>query len=85
MTAQDKFVGVDTPAIGAETVTPSNSAELEQVSRALWIGTAGNVRVMTYLNQDVTFNNVQDGTLLPVQVRQVFSTGTTATDIVSVY
>jgi len=43
------------------------------------------VRVTTAQGDDVTFSNVPAGGVIPVQVDQVWSTSTTATNIVRVY
>lgn len=51
----------------------------------LYIGTGGNLRVLTASGQDVTFANVLGGTFLPVQVLKVFSTGTSASDFVALW
>ena len=54
----------------------------------LYIGTAGTggiVRVLTSSGADLTFNNVSDGTFLPVQVKRVFNTDTTASDILALW
>jgi hypothetical protein len=45
----------------------------------LFVGGAGNVAVTTIGGDDVTFNAVPVGTILPVQVIALKSTGTTAT------
>ena len=45
----------------------------------LYVGGAGNVAVTTIGGDDVTFNAVPIGTVLPVQVLKIKSTGTTAT------
>jgi hypothetical protein len=69
-------------ACGAAAVTASDTTVFDPPSRALYVGTAGNVAVRMAGDQaEVTFSNVQDGTLLPVAVDQVLSTGTTASDI----
>lgn len=51
----------------------------------LYIGTGGNLRVLTASGQDVTFANVLGGTFFPVQVLKVFSTGTSAANIVALW
>ena len=73
------------PAVNAEEVTPHNTTELTSVSRALWVGTGGNVKVTMKGGAEVTFTGVPDGTLLPFRVKIVWSTGTTASGIVAVY
>jgi hypothetical protein len=45
----------------------------------LYIGGTGNVSVITIGNDQLTFNGVPAGTTLPIQVRRLRSTGTTAT------
>jgi ABC-type uncharacterized transport system permease subunit len=42
--------------------------------------TLNTLKVLTVDNQDVTFNNLQPGTILPVSVVQVYSTGTLGVD-----
>ena len=51
----------------------------------IWVGTGGNVRVLTAAGSDVTFPNVLPGAVLPVQVVRVFATNTTATDLIRIY
>lgn len=51
----------------------------------LYIGTGGDLRVFTASGQDILFANVLGGTFLPVQVLKVFSTGTTASDLVALW
>jgi hypothetical protein len=49
------------------------------------VGTAGNVRVLTAGNDDVTFSGVQDGSFIPVNCIKVFSTNTTANNILALW
>lgn len=66
------------------TLTPSDSTELA-VTRGLYIGGAGDVKVDMAVQGTVTFVGVLAGSLLPIQVKRVYATGTTATNIVSLY
>mgnify|MGYP000423270161 CR=1 FL=1 len=79
-------VGYTAPAIGAAAVTPSDSADLPRIARALYIGVSGNVSVIC---EDggaaVTFSNLSAGQILPLRVKRVRSTSTTATSIVALY
>lgn len=77
----NETTGQDAPAANAVEITPSDTAVLNPVVRALWIGGAGNVRVVTVSGQTVTFAGAQAGSIIPVRVRQVLATGTTATSI----
>ena len=83
---QDAFAGhvagLTAPATEPQPVVPSDSAELAAVTRALYVGQTGNVRVRLVSGAAVTFANMQGGVLYPIRVRQVFATGTTAADLV---
>lgn len=68
----------------AAAVTPSDSADLAQVS-VIFVGGAGNVKVTTAQGTEVTFSGLSAGAVLPVQVRRVWSTGTTATLLTAVF
>ena len=68
----------------AVAVTPSDATVLSN-TRALYIGTAGNLAVTMNDGVSATFSNVIGGTILPVQVTKVLSTGTTASNIVAMY
>jgi hypothetical protein len=64
-------------------VTKADSGSDFDVCRALWVGTGGNVRVLTEDGDDVIFKNVPDGVMLPVRCTRVFATNTTATDLLA--
>jgi hypothetical protein len=69
-------------AHSAAAVTPSDSTVLP-ATRGLYIGTTGNVAVkMAEDENTLTFSNVPVG-ILPIQVIQVLSTGTTASNIIA--
>ena len=75
------------PARRAAAVTPSDTVDLTAYAKALYVGAAGNVRVLTVGGEDAdatTFANHPVG-WLPVQVRRVLATGTTATQIVAAF
>jgi hypothetical protein len=76
----------------AAAVTPSNTVDIPYVGGGdikwdcvLYIGGAGNLRVLTAGEDDVTFTGVLAGSFLPVQVKRVFASGTTATNIVALW
>lgn len=71
------------PAGHAEAVTPSDTAELTILSRALWVGVTGNVKVTMKDGSVVTFANLPVG-WHPLRVKQVWSASTTASSIVAV-
>lgn len=64
-------------------ITPNDGADLAAATRAVWVGGAGNLRVIAADDAtDVTLSGVPAGTLLPIRVKKVFATSTTATLIV---
>lgn len=66
-------------------VTPSDSADLTSVCRALYVGVGGDVAVITAGGDTVTLKNVSSGQILDfVRVKRVLSTGTAATNIIGV-
>jgi len=73
------------PANDAFAVTPSDTTEFTQFARALYIGTAGSLVLLTRRGNIATFVNVTTAQVLPVQTRRVNSTGTTASGIVGLY
>ena len=75
--------GLDSPANHAETVTPSDSVDLTTVARALYVGAAGDVAVLMNDDSTATFVGVAAGSILPIRVKRVNSTSTTATSIVA--
>lgn len=70
----------------AVAVTPNDGADLALTSRGLYIGGAGNVRVLLDLDSAaVTFAACAAGSVLPIRVVRVYSTGTTATNLLALY
>lgn len=74
-------VSITAPPSNASPVVPDDNTDLPFVSRALYIGGTGDLRVLTHGGQDVTYTGVS-GTKV-IRVQRVFATGTTATNIVS--
>lgn len=90
MPATDQFSSTSetlvAPADNAVAVSPSDSTDLTYVSRAVYVGGAGNMVVtMAGGGSNVTFTGIQAGSILPIRVSRVLSTSTTATSIVAIY
>jgi len=68
-----------------EAVTPSDSTDLTTLARAIYVGGAGNVAAVQHDGTAVTFTGVPAGTVLPIAVRRINSTNTTATAIVALH
>ena len=73
------------PAYNAVEVTPNDGVDLTSTTRALYVGVGGDVKVDMHGTGTVTFVGVSAGSLLPVRVDRVYSTGTTATSIVALW
>ena len=69
-------------ALGAMSITPSDTAVFVRRVSHVYVGTTGNLRVMSGDGNDVTLVAVLAGTLLPLTISRVFATGTTAQNIV---
>jgi hypothetical protein len=71
---------VTAPATHAALVTKSDATVFSPVSRAIWVGGAGNLEIQTAANEIVTVIGVAGGTLLPISVLQIRA-ATTATNM----
>lgn len=78
--SENANVGPSGPASRAIAVTPADS-DLTLPFRGLYVGTTGNIKVTDLYGNAVTFNSVPVG-FFPVGVTRVWSTGTTASNIV---
>jgi len=70
-------------AHGAREVTTSDATVLE-TTRALYVGTGGNLNVRMADGMTLVFTNVPSG-IFPIQVDQVLATSTTASGIIALY
>ncbi|AMY70559.1 spike base protein, RCAP_Rcc01079 family [Frigidibacter mobilis] len=68
------------PATDLIPVTPSDSIDLQVVAVALYVEGKGTVRFVSQAGQTRTVA-LLDGAILPVGVRRVLATGTSATGI----
>lgn len=82
---QREAAGFEQPARDAKAVTPGSSALASGVCKALYVGTAGDVNVITEAGTTVLFAGVTAGSVLPIRCSHVLSTSTDADDIVALY
>lgn len=68
----------DIPSISNENGRGNNGC-------VLYVGTGGNLRVLTAGGDDVMFTGFPSGGFLPVNVVRVFATNTTADDILALW
>lgn len=71
-----------TPAAAAAAVTAHDSNRIAP-TRGIYVGVSGDVKVTMLDGTAVTFVGLAAGVIHPICCVQVFSTGTTATDIVA--
>ena len=89
MPATDNFSRFQTqasdPATNAVLVSPNDSTDLTYVSRAVYVGTGGNMKVTMADSGTVLFTGVPSGTTLPIRVSRIWSTTTTASTIINLF
>ncbi len=82
---QDKFAdhssGLESPATSVIEVTPSDTADLATVSRAINVAANGSVRLTT-IDGAVATVNIAAGIAFPIRAARIWATGTTASGIV---
>lgn len=81
---------VDSSAEGVVSVTPSDTVSItlpsgQTFTKGLYVGGAGNISVLMADGSSATFTSVAAGSLLPLSVKRVNSTSTTATSMIAVY
>lgn len=78
----DHAIGLESPASHGFAIAPSDGADLVETTRAIYVGSSGNLAVTLASGAEVTLTGIPGGTLLPVRLRRIRATGTTATAIV---
>lgn len=68
---------------GGFVVTPDNAVLFTRPVRGLYVGGTGNLTVLTAEGDTLLISAVPVGTILPLSVKRVNATGTTATLIVA--
>ncbi len=81
----ENFTGNTDPADRGFTVTPDDLKELPFLTRAVYIGGAGNLvcemKNASGVWSSITFTGLLAGSILPIATRRILSTNTTATFI----
>jgi len=75
--------GLTSPASGAAPITPDDMTELSFTTRAIFVGSGGNVTLRLARGDTVTLMNMQAGVVYPLRVDQVLATGTTAGNLIA--
>jgi hypothetical protein len=90
VSATDTFAnfqgGLQAPPTNSFVITPSDTLELPFVTRAVYVGAAGDITLR--LAGDTgshIIKAVAVGTTLPIRARQIYATGTVASQLVGLY
>lgn len=69
----------------AFSIAPNDSADLASITNAVYVGFTGNVNLVCSGNTTpVVFFNVPGGSILPLKVKRVYASGTTASGLVGI-
>ena len=77
--------GLDSPYRHAAAVTPSDTVDLADVSRGLYVGVTGDINLITANGETVLFKGATAGSILRVQAGRIKATSTTATNLVALW
>tara|TARA_R100000742_G_C4173940_1_gene11294 strand:- start:200 stop:490 length:291 start_codon:yes stop_codon:yes gene_type:complete len=83
MMAQPRVFAHDAAAVTKSDTTDIPNTEYRGC--CLYVGGQGNIKVTMESGEEVTFTGVAAGSFLPILVTRVWSTDTTATDILALY
>jgi hypothetical protein len=77
--------GLTSPPEHAAAIAPDDGTDLGHVTRALYVGSGGDLTVRMLGGGVVTLAGVAGGTLVPLRVTRVLASGTTAGAIVGLW
>lgn len=72
---------ISAPATDGFEITPSDTVDFSQVTRAIYTGTGGSISVVMRDGATLPFTSVPPGVALPVRANRVNATGTDATGL----
>ena len=73
------------PARCGFAIAPSDATDLTAETRAIYVGTGGDLTLVLASGDQVTLTGIGGGMLLPVRARRVKATGTSAAQLVGLY
>jgi len=77
--------GKEAPAENGFAITPNDSTDLATVTRGLYVGITGDIKVTLAGGTTVEFGALAAGVVHPLRVKRVWATSTTVTQIVGLY
>lgn len=78
-----QLAALDSPIDDGYEIIPSDSDDLEVITRCIYVGTAGDIKIDTKNSTALVFKNATG--FLPIRATKLYSTDTTATDILGLY
>ena len=69
----------------AAAITTSDTVSLTGITRAVYVGGAGNITAIMSNGDTVLFSAVPVGTVLPIRCTRINATATTATLLIAMY
>lgn len=76
---------ISDPVDHAAAITPHNTNDLSSVTNGIYVGSSGDIAVLMSDGAAVTFVAAVAGSVLPIRVKRVKATGTTATNLVALW
>lgn len=74
--------GLGSPAVTGFDITPHDSQDLPERTRAIYIGDGGDLTLTFADGAPLSFINLAAGTVLPVRATSVKATGTSAANLI---
>jgi len=81
----DLYTGPTSSAAGGSVVVPSDTIALPRITRGVYVGGTGNVTVVMADDSMLQFVAVPAGVVLPVRVKRINATGTSAVNMIALY
>ena len=75
----------DDPASSAAAVTPNDSTNLSNITRGVYIGVGGNMKVTMEDGQTLLFTGLSAGAIYPLRLTRIWADTTTASSIVALW
>ena len=89
MPATDLFTqftsGLQGPAEAGAAISPNDTQDLPYLTRAIYVGGDGDIRLTLQDGSEITFSAAVAGTVLPLRASRIWQSGTSATNLVALW
>lgn len=82
---QGRADAIGAPVRAGFAITTSDSTDLVAETRAIYVGSAGDLVAVLASGDELTFVGLAGGTVLPIRARRVKATGTSASHLVGLH